>query len=125
MLEHVCLGVEATLQIGTAFVDAYCIHDWVLAADAALEFDGFHWRPSRKLGIALPPATVAPGAHRRGDVPSLPPPGVKPATATKRNHCDHLNLQIASGASGHRPDGQGVVHAFDQDRLSVTHREPA
>jgi Cytochrome P450 len=54
MLEHVCLGVEATLQIGTAFVDAYCIHDWVLAADAALEFDGFHWRPSRKLGIALP-----------------------------------------------------------------------
>jgi hypothetical protein len=51
--------------------------------------------------------------------------GVEPTTATQRNHRDPLGLEIAAGTSGHRPDRQDIAHAFDQDRLSGKHREPA
>lgn len=55
MLEHACLGVTATHAVGSAFVRAYCEHDWVVSQDGAPEYDGFHWMPNRRLRVGLAP----------------------------------------------------------------------
>lgn len=55
MLEHACLGVMATHAVASAFVRAYCEHDWAVSQDGAPEYDGFHWTPSRRLRVGLAP----------------------------------------------------------------------
>jgi cytochrome P450 len=53
-LEHRCIGVTATLELGSVFVSRLCTdYDWAVVRDGPAEFNRYHWRPSRRFRVRL------------------------------------------------------------------------
>jgi cytochrome P450 len=53
-LEHRCIGVTATLELGSVFVSRLCTgYDWAIVRDGAAEFNRYHWQPSRRFRVRL------------------------------------------------------------------------
>ena len=53
-LEHRCIGVTATLELGSVFVRRLCTgYDWRIVRDGPAEFNRYHWRPSRRFRVQL------------------------------------------------------------------------
>jgi hypothetical protein len=61
MTNRPCIGVTTTLAIAGALVEELARQwDWSILRDGSAEFDGYHWRPSRRLRIDISPRVRVP-----------------------------------------------------------------